>query len=228
MSGTELTALTVKRAKQRDLSVIILTVLLLCSAILNIILARRIKDLNSAILYLKAEMKSARGLNPGDKAPPIQANDINGRPATIMHLGSDTPSIIYIFTPSCVWCTHNLSNIKALSTQTRASHHFIGLSLSSNGLKEYVTQHGIDFPIYTNLTGESASAYQGGTPRTLVVSPGGIILKTWFGAYKGELQREVEEYFKTSLPGIEEKESKDNKQNNGDCETCNEKPTSRP
>jgi peroxiredoxin len=211
-----------KTVKQRSLSVLMLTVLLLCSALLNIVLGRKIKDLNFAISYLKTEIASMRGLNPGDQAPPIQGKDVTGQPITVMHIGSDAPSIIYIFTPSCKWCTRNLSNIKTLLAQTRENHRFIGLSLSSDGLKEYATQHDLVFPIYTDLTGNSASAYKGGTPRTLVVSPGGTILKSWFGAYTGELQREVEEYFKIRLPGVVEAEPQGGENNKSGCKTCDE------
>src|SRR5438552_13819914 len=95
ISNIEKPAPTVKGIERRNLSVVILTVLLLCSALLNIVLARRIKDFNYAIFYLKAELSSARGLNPGDKAPPIEAQDIDGRPATIIYLGSINPSVVY-------------------------------------------------------------------------------------------------------------------------------------
>ncbi len=204
------------------LSVTILAILLLCSALLNVILGRKVKDLNYGTLYLKAEISSARGLNPGDKAPPIEATDIEGRPATITHLGSDSPSIIYIFTPSCAWCTRNLNNIRTLSIQTRANYRFIGLSLSSKGLREYVSQNGLDFPIYTDPIGVTALAYKGGTPRTLVVSSEGRILESWFGAYTGEIQQQVEEYFKTRLPGVAGDEQKENAgaRSRGACETC--------
>lgn len=107
-----------------------------------------------------------------------------------------------------------------LFTQTKVNYRFIGLSLSSDGLREYASQYGIDFPVYTDLTGESILAYKGGTPRTLVVSHDGIILKSWFGAFTGDLEREVEEYFKTDLPGVEENEPKENAKGQGACETC--------
>jgi peroxiredoxin len=195
---------------------------LLCSSALNLVLAAKIKNLNYAIFYLKAELSASRGLNPGENAPPIQARNIDGQPATITHIESGIPSIIYIFTPTCEWCSRNLENIRALSDQTKGRYQVIGLSLSSQGLKEYVSLHSLDFPIYTDPIGPSELTYRGGTPRTLVVSATGVISKSWFGAYTGALQREVEEYFKTQLPGIIKAGSKTGEKTGRGCETCDD------
>jgi peroxiredoxin len=181
-------------------------------------LGRKVRDLNYGILYLKAELRSAGSLNLGNKAPPIQAKDIEGRLATITHQGNDSPSILYIFTPTCNWCSRNLDNIKTLFARTKSNYRFVGISLSSDGLREYVAQRGLDFPIYSDLTGESALVYKCGTPRTLVVSPGGMILRSWPGAYTGDLQREVEEYFGTCLPGVAGNESKDTEIEKAECD----------
>jgi len=191
---------------------------LLCSVLLNIALGRKVRDLNYGIIYLKSELRSAGSLSLGNKVPPIQAKDIEGRPATLTHQENCGPAILYIFTPSCNWCSRNLSNIKALFAGTKANYRFVGISLSSDGLREYAVQHGLDFPIYTDLTGESALLYKGGTPRTLVLSPGGTILKSWFGAYTGDLQREVEEYFETPLPGVSYNESKETENGKSACD----------
>jgi peroxiredoxin len=185
-------------------------------------LATRIKSFNYAIAHLKSELTSLRGLSQGDLAPPIRAKDFDGQPATITHLEGDKPSIIYIFTPTCAWCVRNLNNVRALFISTKESYRFVGLSLSSIGLREYVSQYHVDFPVYSDPVGLSARAYKGGTPRTLVVSADGRILKTWFGAYSKDIQEEVEGYFKTHLPGISGKEQRSTEKDRGVCETCDE------
>ena len=101
-----------------------------------------------------------------------------------------------------MWCSRNLDNVKKLFSEAKAKYQFIGVSLSSESLKEYILQSGLEFPVYSDLAGQSATVYKGGTPRTLVVSADGFILKSWVGAYAGDLQREIEEYFNTRLPGI--------------------------
>ncbi len=207
--------------KREGLSSRILIVLLLCSVLLNILLARNISDLKEAVLYLKAEMKSARELNSGESIPPLQAKDLEGNAITIDYSTTGATTIIYVFTPSCVWCTRNIENAKTLANISGEDYLFIGLSLSKDGLRDYITQHNIGFPVYSEPTIEVVSAYKlGGTPRTLVVSPEGRILKNWFGAYGADLKREIERYFGVNLPGIAEDDPKEKQGNNEGCETC--------
>lgn len=86
----------------------------------------------------------------------------------------------------------------------------------------------LTFPIYTELSAETISNYKmGGTPRTLVVSPKGELLKSWFGAYGGKLQQEVEEYFSIKLPGIAEVNDNEKKDSQG-CETCDQEGSPKP
>lgn len=74
------------------------------------------------------------------------------------------------------------------------------------GLKEFVRDHGMQFPIYTDLAAKSVFAYRlGGTADTLVVSSEGKLLQQWKGAYSGSSKREIEEYFGITLPGVDEK-----------------------
>ncbi len=148
--------------------------------------------------------------------PPIQTKDSNEAVLTESFQNRNTPTIVYIFSPDCSWCTRNLSNIKILLAQTKDKYRFIGLSLDSKGLQEYIAQHQLDFSIYTNLTEDTALAYKGGTPRTFVVSDDGVILKSWFGAYNGENRKEVEDYFKIRLNDIGDDNNKKN------CETCDQ------
>ena len=80
---------------------------------------------------------------------------------------------------------------------------FIGLSLAEPGLKEYVEEHHLKFPIYAGLTRETIQSLGlGRTPQTIVVSPEGKILKVWMGAYVEEMRPEVEAYFGVQLPGL--------------------------
>jgi hypothetical protein len=59
----------------------------------------------------------------------------------------------------------------------------------------------------------------GGTAQTLVMSPTGELLRNWFGAYTGNIQKELEEYFSVQLPGTSEAAPED-QQPASDCRTC--------
>lgn len=204
--------------KGRVSSTKILITLLLCSALLNILLARNIASLRAEVQYLKEEISSAHDLKPGELLPPIQAKDLEGNYATIDYSGTGPATVLYIFTPACVWCTRNLENIKSLADQTKGSYRIIGISLSKDKLRDYVIEHDFTLPVYTELSAETIAAYKmGGTPRTLVVSSKGELVKNWFGAYGSDLKKEVEAYFKLTLPGITESGSNEKEK---ECETC--------
>ena len=103
---------------------------------------------------------------------------------------------MYVFAPECLWCERNLDNIKKLSELVQNKYRLVGLSMSSSNLQEYVTSHGLNFPVYKEPTAESVLAYKpGGTPRTIIISPEGRVVKNWYGAYAEEAQKEVEEFF---------------------------------
>jgi peroxiredoxin len=87
-------------------------------------------------------------------------------------------------------------------------YRIIGLSLSNEELKNYADTHLFDFPIYTKISSETLLNYKfGATPQTVVVSPDGKIEKVWKGAYSGNIQSEIEDYFRIKLPGLVESDT---------------------
>lgn len=108
--------------------------------------------------------------------------------------------MVYIFDPSCGWCNRNLTNIRDLATAKGGEFTFVGLSLSSKTLKEYLQAKPLPFPTYTDISPAALKALSfRGTPQTLVVAPGGRVLKNWMGAYRGPLKADIESYFGVKL-----------------------------
>lgn len=177
----------------------ILACLVACSVIINILLASEVKRLKNNLRILKSESQLAVGTS----VPPIDAKDIEGNSVSLSFHKGDPPTVLYIFTPQCDWCTNNLPNIKLLANMSQEKHRFVGLSLSNNELREYVSYHKFEFPVYKDLSFKTISSYMlGGTPQTLIVSDEGKVLKNWTGAYSGSLAQEIEEYFGVTLPGL--------------------------
>jgi len=97
-----------------------------------------------------------------------------------------------------------LPNFKKLIALKGDEYRFIGLSLTDQGLVEYVSRNDLKLPVYTGLTSDTVKTYKlGGTPQTIVVSPEGRVLQDWMGVYTGDQKSEVEAFFHISLPGIE-------------------------
>lgn len=112
-------------------------------------------------------------------------------------------SVSDVLSPSCIWCERNRKNIDELTKAKGKDSRFVGLSLSGEQLKEYVEEHHLNFPVYTGLKSDAIQALGlGGTPQTIVISPEGLVLKNWPGAYREQTQREVEDYFQVRLPGL--------------------------
>ena len=182
----------------RTLSVL-LCLLLLASVVLNLLLASKVKSLNETIEIVKSE----HILKEGAVVPSITAYALDGSAAEIRFDSVPGPTVLYVFTPPCGWCTRNLPAAKALAENIKGRYRVLGLSLSSDGLQKYVSDSGLQFPIYADISISTRSAYRlGGTPDTLVVSSDGKVMKHWQGAYVGSTKNEVEAYFNVTLPPV--------------------------
>lgn len=176
--------------------------LLAISVIVNYLLIARIKFLENNFAYINEAGK----LKVGDKVAPIELkNWLSGKQELVKFQINDKSqgTIFYFFSPRCGWCNRNLANIKELYTKTEPTYQFIGLTTDDKGLKEYVESNNINYPIHTPVDFNSFRAYDfGGTPQTLVISNNGEVLATWPGAYTDDNKKEIESFFKITLPGL--------------------------
>jgi peroxiredoxin len=180
-------------------AILVLGGLLVCSLAINMLLARRVASLKKTISVLKSESRLALG----DTLPSIVAKDPQGRTAVLDYSETQLPTVVFIITPDCGWCTKNIMNMRTLAQNAGNRYRFVGLSLSSSKLSDYVKQNKLEFPIYTDLPILTMRDYKlGGTPETIVVSPQGQVTRIWSGAFAEDLQKEVENYFSVKLPGI--------------------------
>jgi hypothetical protein len=98
-----------------------------------------------------------------------------------------------------------MDNLKTLMAKKAGEYRFIGVSLSEQGLAEYVAKNDLKLPIYSGLSPETLKTYKlRSTPQTIVISPEGKVLQDWAGAYVGEQKSQVEGAFHVSLPGLRE------------------------
>jgi peroxiredoxin len=178
----------------------VLIAMLIASVAINVVLAHQVRQFNR-LLHVRTEP----GLKSGASVQPFEAVDLAGRTETVSYTRVSKATVLYIFTPPCVWCARNTDNFKTLVDKKGAEYRIIGLSLSKNGLQEYAASQGLSIPIYTGLSPETIRAYKlGGTPQTIVISPEGRVLQNWIGAYVGHQKSEVEAFFSVTLPGLRE------------------------
>lgn len=176
--------------------------LLAVSALINVLLSVKVVALHRQAIQLSESLKHAthdEQLEIGDFVPPIEATDMNGQRGEISYSG--TPTIIYVFSPTCEWCNRNLASVKSLAAQTASQYRFVSLTVSEAGLIEHIRDNDIRFPIYRDPSKATLSAYKlRGTPQTFVISGDGHVVRNWQGAYSGETLEQLEQFFNIKLP----------------------------
>lgn len=178
---------------------IFLLVLLAVSLSFNVFLGWNLQRLKNTL----RDRSDSTTLSAGVHIPPVTASDLFDREKIITYTDVAVLTVLYAFSPACIWCTRNLDNIMALASLRGNSHRFIGLSLSEDKLKEYVETHELNFPIYQKVALDSIRELGlGSTPQTIVISPDGKVLNNWKGAYGKNLRPQVEAYFDIRLPGL--------------------------
>jgi len=176
-----------------------LILLLACSLVLNVALMRRNANLVDRVERVKNEGR----LSPGASVPAISAHDQAGQLVKVSVTGTALPTLVYVFSPTCGWCAKNIENLKTLGSGMKGKYNVLGLSLTSEHLAEYIKSNALTFPVYSDPMPTVVSAYHlGGTPQTIVISPDGKVVKSWYGAYVGPAQVEVETFFAIHLPGL--------------------------
>jgi peroxiredoxin len=161
----------------------------------------------SANVYLGLKAQSlpriaSPALVAGMKAPKLYAEEIGGAKVIIDWASDTRPTLLYVFSPSCVWCQRNFGNFDTLTRARKSDFRVIGLSVSSEGLRKYVEEHNIDYAVYTNPDPVRNRDFMSVTPTTFVIFPEGTIKEVWRGAYVGKTKGEIEAKLGVRLPGV--------------------------
>ena len=167
--------------------------LLVLSAGVNVLQAQRIRSLMDAT---KAPASSV-----GKSIDSISGFALGGEARTLS-LRAPIPTLVYYFSPTCTWCERNWMNVAALRDGARGRFRVILVS-SSRALREYVLSHQLDLEVIEGI-GDNTRTSLGlvATPQTVVVAPTGLVTHDWRGAYTPRMERQIEELFDISLPGL--------------------------
>lgn len=179
----------------------LLMIAVVVSVALNVGLAYRLRS----IIDAQDAQFEAKRLKQGAAVPPLNARRVDeGIVETIGYADVDRPTVLYVLSPHCGWCTKNENSIRRLIADRRDKYRFIGISLVEEGAQDYAVNHDLGIPLYTGLSDDMKEAYKmRGTPQTIVVSPSGVVVANWNGAYLGKQKDAVEEFFKVRLPEID-------------------------
>ncbi len=93
--------------------------------------------------------------------------------------------------------------MRALIAGAGKRFDFVPISLTSSGLREYLSELDVHGTVYSDPAAASREAYGlGATPETFVVGPNGRIMRIWKGAYMGPVASEVAALLEVRLPGM--------------------------
>jgi peroxiredoxin len=139
-------------------------------------------------------------LTVGQAAPEITAVDLRKHNVAIRWSTMKQGTIVYLFSPTCVWCRRNEPAIDALVRSARAQDlDVIGLSNTAVGLPVYTTRRHLDYPVYSTT---SRAFVERGTPTTFLLSSAGVVKAVWQGAYRPKVKSSIEEKLGITLPAI--------------------------
>ena len=140
----------------------------------------------------------------GEMMPDLALVPEGGTEIVTVSARNHLPTIIYAYTYTCGWCASNIENAKQLAAATGKRFRVFGISLLAGEPKSFVVNHGIGFPVYHSPDAATTKAYRfSRVPYTLVLDPEGRVQRSWHGAYVGNIEAEVREFFKLDgLPGL--------------------------
>lgn len=141
------------------------------------------------------------GYQVGQVMPVLRAKDIGGNPVVLDWAARNVPTVLYVFSVTCSWCTRNLRSIKTLAISA-VGYQVIGLAVSADGLREYLEAHDLPFPVYQEERPRGGSLLVSGTPETFVISADGKLQEHWMGAYMASTQQDIERKLGVRLPEI--------------------------
>ena len=168
-------------------------VLLMLSVGVNVLQARRIKAM--------VEAKASAGSAIGHQVVPVKGFSPEGL-SVVRSVAKDVPTVLYYFSPSCIWCTRNWENIRALDRGAHGRYRVLLLTRARD-VRDYLRKHGVDIEVVEGIDESVVQAYSlAGTPQTIVASIEGVVTHDWRGAFTPRIERQIEELFGVSLPGV--------------------------
>ncbi len=143
------------------------------------------------------------GIQAGALLRSLNVVDADGTKVELKFVGQESPTLLYVLSPTCGWCSRNQENIAAIARGAASRYRVAGLSTTSDGLPQYLLRVAPPFHVYSM---DSAKIPQNVdfkvTPQTVVIGTDGTVQRAWVGAYTENRVAEIERFFSVKLPGL--------------------------
>jgi peroxiredoxin len=161
-------------------------------------------SLGTNVFLYRHQVRAGRAIEPlrvGQQVPEFTATSFGG---DVVRVRFDRPVVLYVFSPSCIWCERNLENARRLAAHVAGKYEFIAVALDGKNLSEYLKRQQLAWTILTNVPAQVQQAYgMLTTPQTIVVGTRGRVLHVWSGAFMGDTASEIERAFGVRLTRVE-------------------------
>jgi len=176
-------------SSQRTVIVLLVVIVLMAVEILYLIRENhRLQGIvaESSVLY--------NTLQARQRVPSVEGEDVQGARAELRYSSTAPHTLLMLFSPDCGPCQENAAFWQSLTAVPAGdSLRYFGLCVGGpSACAGYAAEHGLTFPVMAVTDERLAAAYNGHVlPQTAIVSPEGIVLRTWPGALGQEQQQEV-------------------------------------
>lgn len=157
------------------------------------------------ILYLVKENHRLQGivaessvlyntLQSKQRVPGVSGEDVSGQQVKLVYSAVSPHTLLMLFSPDCGACQENAAFWQNLTSRPAGdSLRYFGMCVGEpSECARYTAEHGLSFPVIAVTDERLVAAYNGHVlPQTAVVSPEGVIMRSWPGALGEEQQLEV-------------------------------------
>lgn len=124
--------------------------------------------------------------------------DDSGAKITIPNDSRGRPTVLYVFSQSCVWCRRSIPALRRVVTQGSERFRFVAVDLSAPFApsKPYLSANNLTFEESFHPDPETRARIGAeGTPTTLVVGEDGRVEKVFDGALIGSNEEVADKFF---------------------------------
>ena len=157
-------------------------VLAVCCLLLlgmNIALVRQNKILKDQVSQPPLAMEAPVGA----QMPELKGFDPTGKPFSIAYGKDPRKVLVFVYSPSCGFCTQNWPKWWQLFPDlNRSSVRPIGVDVSATSTMDYISRQFKDLPVVTQIDPKDVVDYRLHlTPQTILVDETGRVEKVWSG-----------------------------------------------
>ncbi len=150
--------------------------ILVCFSIIIILLVIKINK-----MQIKPEFIDQ--LKEGETFLPLEVQSLDQKNHRLTFSNKDKPTLLFIFTTSCPYCSQNIPNWKKIYEENKNDYDVIGIGADElDKVKDYVYKNALPYEIFVPANIEFRKRYKiSGVPQTIIIDTTSIIKKFWLG-----------------------------------------------